>query len=39
MGESSAKVACVAFEDLTVFPVGIKVECLVYSVCWSFYGM
>ena len=34
MGESSSKVACVAFGDLNVFPVGIKVECLVYSVCW-----
>ena len=33
MGESSSKVACVASENLNIFPVGIKVECLVYSVC------
>ena len=34
MGESSSKVACVAFGDLNVFPMGIKVESLVYSVYW-----
>ena len=35
MGESSSKVACVASENLNIFPVGIKqIECLVYSVCW-----
>ena len=34
MGESSSKVACVAFRDLNVFPMGIKVESLVYSVYW-----
>ena len=33
MGESSSKAACVASRDLNVFLVGIKVECLVYSVC------
>jgi hypothetical protein len=40
MGESSSKVACVAFGDLNVFPVSIKVECLVHSVCWlAFFGI
>ena len=39
-GRQSSKVACVVSEDLNVFPVGIKVECLVQSVCWlAFYGM
>ena len=33
MGDSLSKVACVASRDLNVFPVRIKVECLVYSVC------